>query len=375
MDIKPDIAPKILIVDDSPVNLLVLKDHLDVAGFEVVSAENGESCCELALSEHPDLILLDIMMPGMDGFDTLNKLKADEKTSQIPVIYMSSLSQTEHKVKGFECGAVDYITKPFQQEEVIARVATHLTIQKQEKQLRELIVTKDKLFSIIAHDLRSPFNSLIGYSDLLLQQFEKMDEKRILRAIERINVSSKEAFAMLENLLTWARSQMGTLTWTLKEIRLHSLVNSVMSLLKVSAQKKELEIRNEIDSDLTINASHEMLSTIFRNLLSNAIKYTQPGGLVIVRAEDSDDAIEITVSDTGVGISEELIKRLFRIDSVFSTVGTANEKGTGLGLVLCKEFIDNHNGAISVKSEEGKGTEFTIRLPQSFPPESESSTT
>ncbi len=368
MTIDSDSAPKILIVDDSAVNLLVLKEHLDTAGFRVVSAESGEACCEIALSEQPDLILLDIMMPGMDGFDTLAKLKADEKTRQIPVIYMSALSQTEHKVRGFEGGAVDYITKPFQQEEVIARVAAHLTIQRQEKQLRELNATKDKLFSIIAHDLRSPFNSLIGYSDLLLQQFDKLDEKRILRAIERINISSKEAFSMLGNLLTWARSQMGTLSWTLKEIRLQALVSSVISLLEVNAKKKDIEIRNEIDADLKINASHEMLSTVFRNLLSNAIKYTQPGGEVIVQAEHANSEIEILVRDTGVGISKELIDRLFRIDSIFSTVGTANEKGTGLGLLLCKEFIDNHNGTISVKSQEGEGTEFTIRLPLNSEP-------
>jgi signal transduction histidine kinase len=361
-DIFP--AEKILIVDDSTTNLVVLGDYLSFSGLEVIAVTNGRDCCIQAKAQKPDLILLDIMMPGIDGFETLHFLKQDKETQQIPVIFMSALSQTEHKVRGFAEGAVDYIIKPFQQEEVLARVTAHLTIQQQKTQLRELVATKDKLFSIIAHDLRAPFTALIGYSDLLLQQYQQLDDDKILKAIDRINSCSKEAFTILENLLTWARSQMGKLTWQSREMNLHLLIESVLSLLKVNAQKKEILIENKVAPEFRVFGSHEMLSTILRNLLSNAVKYTRQKGQIGIHAADTGEMLDISIADTGVGIAKEHLDKLFRIDSMFSTVGTANETGTGLGLMLCKEFVDKLGGTINVDSQEGVGTVFTISLPK-----------
>lgn len=357
------LANRILIIDDSKTNLSVLNNYLVECGFVVEMASSGKVGLEKAELFEPDLILLDIIMPEMDGFETLAHLNASREEDPLPVILMSSLKETEHKIKGFKTGAVDYITKPFHKEEVLARVNAHLTIQDQKKQLQNLVATKDKLFSIIAHDLRSPFSSLIGYSDLLLQQYPRMTEEKILRAIDRINTSSKTAFNMLENLLNWARSQMGSLNWNPRELNLYQIVENVVLLQKVGTRKKNITITNNTDPNCLVFGNQEMVTTILRNLISNAIKYSYEGGMIMVTSQNRDELVFVSVKDTGVGIKPENLTQLFKIDKKVSTLGTANEKGAGLGLVLCKEFVEKHGGTISTESILDSGTTMTFSLP------------
>jgi len=208
----------ILLVDDNTHNLNVLLDYLSDSDFETLIAPDGERALQQIEYVRPDLILLDVMMPGIDGFETCRRLKANETTKDIPVIFLTALSETVDKLKGFEVGGVDYITKPFQYKEVLARVNAHLTIRRQEKQLQkknrqleELNATKDKFFSIISHDLKNLLAGLISYPEILQDKIETYSPDDIKQAFDLIQRSHKKLYALLENLLTWSRIQMGVM--------------------------------------------------------------------------------------------------------------------------------------------------------------------
>ena len=227
---------------------------------------------------------------------------------------------------------------------------------------KRLNKTKDKFFSIIAHDLKNPFHAIIGFSELLSKDFHDMDEKQKIGLIELINVSSESAFSLLENLLQWARTQTDKIKFTPENIDIHSIVESTLNLHRISAEKKKIEIKSHVKKNNFAYADKNMITTVVRNLISNAIKFTKSNGKIEIACDGTEKAVEITISDNGVGINKDNLENLFRIDSYYSTSGTMGESGTGLGLIICKEFIEKNGGKISVVSEEGKGSAFTFRL-------------
>lgn len=234
---------------------------------------------------------------------------------------------------------------------------------KTEAELRMLNATKDKFFSIIAHDLKNPFNSLLGFSDLLKNDYDNFDKEEIKRFIQIMHDSSKTGFDLLENLLQWSRSQTGRIAFIPVEVNIRDIVLGCIDLLETSARKKHINIYHEIPENINVRGDIEMLSAVFRNLISNAIKFTPKHGSIKIKARVTTKFTEIAFIDTGVGIAEEKIQDLFRIDKQVSTFGTENEKGTGLGLILCKEFVDRHKGKIKVNSERKNGSEFKVILP------------
>ncbi len=360
----------ILIVDDTPVNLQILFEYLNALGFRILIAENGEEALTHTERGRPDIILLDIVMPGMDGFETCRRLKENERTKDIPVIFMTALSDTSKKIKGFEQGAVDYVTKPFNQEEVMARIATHLTIQRQKdelsdlnQKLSEVNAEKDKFFSIIAHDLKEPFNGLLGGTSFLAEYVDDLDKKTVKNLLEDLNRTSKAVFNLLENLLNWSRIQTGRIQRMPRRISINKIVENNIALSKHTAKAKGIRLANDIKANTVAYADESMIEAVIRNLLANALKYTENGGHVQITAEDAGDLIQISLSDNGVGIEKEDIDKLFRTDIHHSTRGTAKEKGTGLGLILCREFVEKNLGKIWVESKRGKGTTFCFTLP------------
>ncbi len=361
-------APKhpsfILIVDDLPENLQVLGNILRVAGYHVTPAVDGLQAFKIIEKRRPDLILLDVMMPGMGGFEVCARLKASQATREIPIIFLTAKSETADIVKGFELGAVDYVTKPFRKEELLARVDTHLSFQRAKQELRELNTTKDKFFSIIAHDLRGPFNGFLAFTEWMIGNISDYTQDEIVEILEKQHRSAKSLFALLENLLTWSRIQRGVMKYTPEDVWFGCLVNDILTLFQTTAEQKHIALRNEVPHKLIAYGDQNMIETIIRNLISNAIKFTEPGGMIDVSAKDEKQWVEVTVSDTGVGIDQETISALFRIDIKDSRVGTAGEKGTGLGLILCKELIEKHGGKIWIESEIGKGARFVFTLPK-----------
>jgi signal transduction histidine kinase len=356
----------ILVVDDNPTNLGVIVDYLKAYGFNLMVARSGTIALKRIEYVHPDIILLDVMMPGIDGFETCSRLKTNEATKDIPVIFMTALASIEDKVKGFELGAVDYVTKPLQQEEVLARVTTHLGLREANRKLVELNATKDKLFSIVAHDLKAPFNPLLGMSELLYRQADTASREEIKETGQCIHRSARGVYNLLDNLLQWAQMQQGRMEYRPVEFELKKVAEQTINLLAENAAGKEINLQSTVAEEAMVYADEYMLDTIIRNLTSNALKFTSKGGQVTISAEPNDSSpgfAEVSVSDTGVGISKEDLDKLFKLEVHYTTEGTAKEKGTGLGLIICQEMIELNGGQVWVESELGQGTSVRFTVP------------
>ncbi len=365
MSTEGDKKFKILIVDDVPKNIQVAANILQKEGYLMAFAQNGTTALNQARCTKFDLILLDIMMPDMDGYEVCRELRSDPATKDIPIIFLTAKTDTDSVIRGFDLGAMDYVAKPFNGAELLARVKTHLELNHTREQLVDANVTKDKFFSIIAHDLKNPFNALIGLSKMLLNQLDRMDEAKMKEIVRMIYDSSNHTYQLLENLLDWSRMQTGKMQWKPMEIGIGAIAYENVCLLKAGAEKKEISLSSDVGSDTLAYADPNMVTMVVRNLLSNAVKFTGKGGSVHICSETRDQFEEIAVIDTGVGMKPEDVEKLFRIDVHHSTPGTDKEAGTGLGLILCRDFIQKNGGDIRVESEMGKGSRFVFTLPKS----------
>lgn len=249
------------------------------------------------------------------------------------------------------------------QEEIEIRKAIQKNLKESKKNLKELVLTKDKFFSIIAHDLRNPFNALLGLSSLLITSCEEKNYDQVEEFSQLINESSQSAYELLVNLLDWSRVQLGKFPNNPESISIEQITSNIVLLLKSSANSKKITIQQTIQPSINIVADKNMISTVIRNLLSNAIKYSHRESTISVSASIVKNNLKFSITDSGVGIKKEDIAKLFRIDLSHSTPGTEKEIGTGLGLILCKDFIEQHNGKIWVESETGKGSTFYFSLP------------
>jgi PAS domain S-box-containing protein len=510
----------ILIVDDNPTDIGLLATSLEKANFKVRIATDAHMALVGIKQAPPDLILLDVMMPDMNGFEVCQRLKADDATKEIPVIFMTALTDPLDEVRGLSAGAVDYVTKPITMGTLLARIHTHLrlsnlqkeiqqhNIQRQQtdkalaaernllrtlidnlpdfiyvkdsesrfllankatlasfgltmpeelagktdfdlhppemaqqffederrilesgqplinreetvfdqsrnattwllstkiplrdsqgkitglvginrditkrkqaeaglltahnelqvknEQLRELNANKDKFFSIISHDLRSPFTALLGYIDVLGKQVEHVSRMALKEYIAKLSVSAERLYALLENLLTWSRLQRGAMEYVPEQFDFKEIVDDMVELFTSNAEQKQIGLSSAVQETLVAYADYAMVNTIMRNLISNALKFTPTGGNITISARYDTHDVEVAVSDTGNGMSPETMAKLFRVDVHPTTTGTAGETGTGLGLILCQDLVQKNGGKIWVESEVGKGTTFRFTLP------------
>ena len=359
---------QILIVDDVPQNIKVAANILRDERYKLFFATSGSDALTKVQSQSFDLILLDVMMPDMDGFQVCEQLKQVLGLYDIPIIFLTAKTDTESVVKGFELGAVDYVTKPFNGAELLARVKTHLALQQAKRELQTLNATKDKFFSIIAHDLRSPFTALLGLTELIAQRIDHYTQEEILQIAEELHTSAESIHALIENLLTWSRIQRGMIEYAPGAISLNEIANHNVLLLQLRTTQKQIALVTQVHDEITAYADYYMVNTILRNLLSNAFKFTDAGGTITLSIRQKHHLVEIVVTDTGIGIPEGDLPKLFRIDVRYSRSGTSGEQGTGLGLILCKEMVEKNGGQIWVESEVGKGSTFTFTLPTQQPP-------
>ncbi|MEE4198319.1 MAG: ATP-binding protein [Bacteroidales bacterium] len=237
------------------------------------------------------------------------------------------------------------------------------TLEKNKQELEELNATKDKFFTIIAHDLKNPFNTVIGLSELLMQRYDTYDEEKIKHFIENIYKFSRNAYSLLENLLQWAKSQTGRMEINIEKTDIFELVTDNLNLFRGKADNKNIKLISKVDIGTYAYIDKNMIRTVIRNLVSNAIKYTPQHGEIGIKTAVNENFIDVTVYDTGIGIPPENMDKIFKLDTNISTQGTDEEVGTGLGLIIAQEFIHKNGGKISVSSQEGKGSEFTISLP------------
>lgn len=373
--------PTILVVDDNPTNLQVLLESLKRTGFKILVARTGESAIQQAEYGKPDLILLDVMMPGIDGFETCRRFKTLEAFKDIPIIFMTALTDTTDKLKGFQAGGVDYVTKPLQHEEVLARVVTHLTIrrlqqelrqqhallQEQHAQLQALNASKDKFFSIISHDLRSPLSAVLVGLRLLTDTESRLTDNEKNELIRDSHRTVEQLYNLLDNLLVWSRLQRGLMEYAPQPLDLRPLFERNATLFAANAEQKQIAIRQTVAEPVIAFADSHMIDAIIRNLISNALKFTEARGAITLSARQNDQRVEMAVADTGIGMDAETVAKLFRLDVRYNQLGTAGEKGTGLGLNVCKEFAEKNGGSIAVESVVGAGTTFRVTLPTSSP--------
>lgn len=370
MEINPS-EYKILIVDDVMSNVLLLKVLLTNEKFAIATASNGRQALEQVDKENPDLILLDVMMPDLSGFEVAQKLKVNPKTAEIPIIFLTALNSTADIVKGFQVGANDFISKPFNKEELITRVyhqislvAANRLILSRTEELRCTIAGRDKLYSVIAHDLRSPMGSIKMVLNMLILNLPsgKIGEE-MYELLTMANQTTEDVFSLLDNLLKWTKSQIGKMNVVYQDIDLVEVVESVIEIFNMVAGLKKINIKVEKPEKILVNGDIDMLKTVARNLLSNAIKFSKEGSDVLVKMESVEGMAVVSVQDHGCGINEEGQKKLLHTDTHFSTFGTNNEEGSGLGLLLCQDFVTKNGGKLWFISREGEGSTFSFSIP------------
>jgi len=361
---------KILIVDDVVSNVLLLKILLTNEKFQVCTANNGTTCIEMAKKEHPDLILLDVMMPDISGFDTAVILKKDDETKEIPIIFLTALNTPADLVHGFQVGANDFLTKPFNKEELemrvmqqISLVAAKRIIEKQNAELLATLNNRDKMYSVIAHDLRSPMASIRMVLNMVVQSSSPETVGAELYALlDQANRESEEVHDLLDNLLKWTKSQTGRLNVVLQDLDLNDIIPGVVEIFEMIAQTKKIKLDLQcIDDKLVVVADNDMLKTVVRNFMSNAIKFSPEGSSIEIIMQKEGDFAKVSVRDHGVGIAADRIGTIFHKGE--TTYGTGGEEGSGLGLQLCQDFARKNGGDCTVESVEGQGSTFSVLIP------------
>jgi signal transduction histidine kinase len=357
-------AETILIVDDTPANLGVLVETLSVAGYQLMVAEDGEEALAQTLRIQPDLILLDVMMPGIDGFETCRRLKARTETRDIPVLFMTALSETSDKVKAFAAGAVDYISKPIEHEEALARISTHLAIRRLQRELQEQNALKQKFMKIAGHDLRNPLFLIL--LDVELARRQSGISSQCIRSLESIEESAAQMRRIIDTFLEirTAREAPGDSVGVDPTL----IGAAVVRQYEHAAEKKMIRLSFEpIENLPLVRCEATLLYQAFSNLISNALKFTPIRGEVVVRTHLIDRGVRVEVLDSGPGVPLAERDQLFREASRLSTRPTAGEESTGHGLMIVKQLVESQGGEVGAEFPPGGGSIFWFVLRTAIP--------
>ena len=363
---------KLLVVDDVQTNVLLLKALLGKEGYGILVANNGQEALEVIRNENPDLILLDVMMPGMDGFEVAERLKSEEFRCEIPIIFLTALDDTQSIVNGFKLGVGDFISKPFRKEELMVRIKHQLSlvaarriIEEKNEELRKTIAGRDKMYSVIAHDLRSPMASMKMLLNTIMMSVEKDKiDPDIFDMLEMSNKTSEEVFSLLDNLLKWTKSQLGKLTVIPQKLDISGLADGVVEVMNSVAEVKHIKLIRTDHESFFVYVDIEMIKSVLRNLISNAVKFSNPDSDIKVGIKEEDGKVIVSVTDSGKGIKKEDQHKLLKDSTHFTTYGTNSEEGSGLGLLLCRDFARKNGGELWFESEENLGSVFSFSLPQ-----------
>lgn len=362
-------AATILLVDDIPDNLLVVIEILDPY-YSVKVATNGERALKIAFSgTPPDLILLDIMMPGMSGYDVIVQLKADPRTRDIPVIFVTAKNEIDDEVHGLALGAVDYLTKPLTPALVLARVKTHLQLRHAERERRialdqqqELNEMRARFVAMTTHELRTPLTSILSTQELLRHYSARLPEEEKADLLGSIANNVRRMILMLDRVLMLNKAEAQMLEFKPQPLDLMALLSDLVAQARAQYLEERCTLVTDFSTVFPVGLYDEsLLRHIFSNLLSNAIKYSPQGGEVRFRVFQSQDQAVFEVSDQGIGIPEEALARLF--ESFHRAANVGDIPGTGLGLAIVKNSVELHGGTIAVQSQLGQGSCFTVSLP------------
>jgi signal transduction histidine kinase len=384
----------LIIVDDSKMTVETVSsmiEHCKEPHFNIFRAYSGMDCLRLLGNHEVDLILMDIVMENFDGFETAKVIRANPKHENIPIIFMTA-NDPDAKMKEFTIahGGIDYLLKPFTEKEIcnylglytrflvreriINNTLSNLNLQLNKEiieknnalnELKEALEIRHKMFSIISHDLKNPILGFKALIDDYVSNFDSLDIKDFQELLQILQKSSNNLSSLLQDLLTWANFQRNQISFNPVEFDLSYIVNQIIEQSILQAQAKKIVLASQIPSETFVFADPNLINLILRNLISNAIKFTPSNGFVTIFSKiiKEQKLVEISVSDTGVGIAEHKINDLFNLATQKSTLGTNNETGTGLGLLLVKDAVAMNRGEITVKSKLNKGTTFSFTLP------------
>ena len=356
---------RILVVDDITKNLQVVGTMLRNAGYEIMPTTSGAQALERVRVQLPDLILLDLMMPEMDGLEVCRRLKADPTTRQIPVIFLTASNEMEHLVSGFEVGAVDYVTKPFNPPELLARVQTHVELRQARERLREMNEEKNEFMGIAAHDLRNPLGAIKGYAEMVVEDAQSLQHRELEENGRRIQAVATRMAEMVQNLLDANRIERGEMQLNLATTDLGPLVNSVVEAQRPRATVKQQTIHLQGETaPVQVIVDPNVMVQVLENLISNAVKYSPPGRNIFVRLKRETGLIRIEVQDEGPGLSTEDQQRLFGKFARLSAKPTGGEHSTGLGLSIVKKMVEAMNGKVWCESKPGQGATFITTIPE-----------
>jgi signal transduction histidine kinase len=357
----------ILVVDDEPTTLLSMRAFLQGQGYRALTASSGEEALLLCAQERPDLIMLDINMPGMNGIEVCRRLKSDPALASIPVLFVSALVETEYRIQAFQAGGVDYLTKPFHLKEVEARVKVHMELLRQRRELlagqealRRLEDLRDSFTHMIAHDMRSSLTAIGTSIELALESPERIPPRRPLERALRV---SRNLAGMVTQMLDVSRLESGQMPLNLQVCGLEHLVRAALETLPPLPAHQRIEFTPP--ASLWAQCDPELTTRVLANLLGNALKFIPNPGLVRIQFEMAETEVWIAISDNGPGISQEEQELIF--DKFGQAMGGRKQGGSGLGLAFCKLAVEAQHGRIGVASAPGKGSTFWFTLPAAQP--------
>ncbi|MEW6493329.1 MAG: hybrid sensor histidine kinase/response regulator [Cyanobacteriota bacterium] len=379
----------ILIVDDTPANLQLLAQMLSEQGYKIRIAQDGTMALMSIQSSPPDLILLDIMMPELNGYEVCSKLKASSQAKDIPIIFISALNEVFDKVKAFEVGGVDYITKPFQTQEVLARIEHQLHIRRLTQELseqnallqqevhrremaeaevrqalskeQELNQLKSYFVSMVSHEFRNPLTTILGFAELIRDFDQQLTSEKRQEYLRQIQESTRRMTVLLNDVLSIGQAEAGKLEFNPEPLDVEEFCGDLVEEMKLANSTQHRIVFSSPNQSTKACMDKNLLRQILTNLLSNAIKYSPKGSTVTFDLLCQDDLAIFHIKDQGIGISPEDQQRLFESFHRGSNVGKIS--GTGLGLTIVKKAVDLHGGQIGVNSELGVGTTFSVAIP------------
>lgn len=360
----------ILIVDDNPQNLQLLGRILQENNFETEFATNGPAALDWINNKNFDLILLDINMPGMDGFEVCTKIRSNNSMNHVPIFFLSAEIERESILKGFELGAQDYITKPFDSRELLVRIRTHLALKDSLEQLevekkhaQSADHLKSAFLATMSHELRTPLNSIIGFTGILIKERPGPLNDEQKKQLGMVQNSARHLLTLINDVLDISKIEAGQLKIDFQLFNLPEVIGKVVETNKPFADKKNLRLTVSVDENIKeIKSDNLRVQQILLNLVNNAIKFTEVGGISI-RCFLVKNFVKIQIIDSGIGIENEKINQLFEPFIQIDTGLTRKHEGTGLGLSICKKLTEMLNGKIEVESRYGSGSTFTVTLP------------
>ncbi len=362
--------PKVLFVDDTEDNLDLLEFALKKKPIKMFRASSGKECLVVAEEQHPDMIVLDIQMPEMDGFETLRRLRANPETARIPVIFLTAIKRDPQSIaEGILLGAEEYLTKPIDLEELFARVRSIYRVMAMQRELEQV---KSQFMAMLVHDLRTPLTIIISSIDYILRHYgeEKPLDTDSIKLMQTVLASTRGMSFLVNDLLDLSKYQAGQIPLTKQTITIHELIEESLQPFLLQFKQRNINLITDVSVDLPrLDADSGKIVQLMTNLLSNAVKFTSDNGTVEIKVEQEASVdqkqqfIKVTVSDTGIGVKPEEIPLLFEQYRQVSSSRKIKEKGTGLGLAICKLIVQAHGGTIGVTSELNKGTSFTFTLP------------